>query len=147
MLAYAVELTGIERGKVTGNLYELDYQKQYQHVKDASLPVGTTKLVYEHGERTQEAGGRISGDADPKLGKFLHFEEQPKDPAALRGILWDEQYHRDHFDAGSIKEHIEKLSGKECKPSLRKQLAQGKETVKMTPKKPPAKGKSKELEV
>lgn len=147
ILVYAVELTGIDRGKVTGNLYELDYQKHYQHVKDASLPTGNTKLVYEHGERTQEAGRRISGDADPALGKFLTFEEQPKDPAALRGILWDEQYHRDHFDAGNIKEHIEKLSGKGQKPSLRKQLAQGKETVKMTPKKNPAKGKSKELEV
>ena len=39
-----------------GNLYELDYQKHYEHVKDAS----------------------------PDLGKFLNFEEQPKDPAALQ---------------------------------------------------------------
>lgn len=146
-LTYAVEVTGIERGKVTGNLYELDYQKHYQHVKAASLPAGDTKLIYEYGERIQEAGQRISGDADPALGKFLYFEEQPKDPAALRGILWDEQYHRDHFDSGNIKEHIEKLSGREQKPSLRKQLAQGKETVKMTPKKPPVKGKGKGLEV
>ena len=147
ILAYAMELTGIDRGKVTGNLYELDYQKHYQHVKDVSLLTGNTKLVYEHGERTQEAGQRISGDADPALGKFLHFEEQPKDPAALRGILWDEQYHREHFDAGNIKEHIEKLSGKEQKPSLRKQLAKGKETVKTAPKKQAAKTHKKELEV
>ena len=147
ILAYAVELTGIDRGKVTGNLYELDYQKHYQHVKNASLLTGNTKLVYEHGERTQEVGQRISGDADPALGKFLHFEEQPKDPAALRGILWDEQYHRDHFDAGNIKEHIEKLSGKEQKPSLRKQLAKDKETVKIAPKKQAAKPHRKELEV
>lgn len=147
ILAYAVELTGIDRGKIKGNLYELDYQKHYQYVKDASLPVGTTKLVYENGERTQAAGQHISGEADLALGKFLHFEEQPKDPAALRGILWDEQYRRDHFDAGNIKEHIEKLSGKEQKPSLRKQLAKDKETVKTAPKKQAAKNKNKELEV
>lgn len=147
ILAYAVELTGIDRGKVTGNLYELDYQKHYQHVKDASLPMGNTKLVYEHGERTQEAGQHISGGVDPALGKFLHFEEQPKDPSALRGILWDEQYHRDHFDAGNIKEHIETLSGKEQKPSLRKQLTKDKETVKAAPKKQTAKTHRKELEV
>lgn len=147
ILTYVVELRGIDRGKVTGNLYELDYLKHYQHVKDASLPMGNTKLVYEHGERTQEAGQRISGGAAPALGKFLHFEEQPKDPAALRGILWDEQYHRDHFDAGNIKEHIEKLSGKEKKPSLRKQLTKDKETVKAAPKKQAAKTHRKELEV
>lgn len=147
ILTYVVELTGIDRGKVTGNLYELDYLKHYQHVKDASLPMGNTKLVYEHGERTQEAEQRISGGADPALGKFLHFEEQPKDPAALRGILWDEQYHRDHFDVGNIKEHIEKLSGKEKKPSLWKQLTKDKETVKAAPKKQAAKTHRKELEV
>lgn len=149
ILAYAVELTGIEKGMVTGNLYELDYQKHYEHVKDASVPAGDTKLIYENRERTQEAGKRITGDASPDLGKFVNFEEQPKDPAALRGVLWDEKYSRDHFDCGNIKEHIETLSGKgkEKKPSLRKQLAQDKETVKAAPKKQATKSKNKGLEV
>ena len=129
-----------------GNIYELDYQKHYNHVKDASLPAGSTKLIYEQGERTQESGKHISGDADPDLGKFERFEEQPKDPAALRGILWDEKYNRDHFDSGDIKAHIEKLSGKEKKPSLRAQLAKDKEAVNAAPKKA-AKTKKAELEV
>ena len=147
ILAYAVEVASVERGKVTGNLYELDYQKHYQHVKAASLPAGDTKLIYEQGERTQEAGQRISVNADSALGKLLYFEAQPKDLAALRGVLWDEQYNRDHFDSGNIKEHIEKLFSKDRKPSLRGQLAKDKETVKTMPKKPPVKGKNKELEV
>jgi hypothetical protein len=147
ILAYAVELTGIEKGRVTGNLYELDYKKHYEHVKDVSVPAGDTKLIYENGERMQEAEKRITGDADPDLGKFLRFEEQPKDPAALRGVLWDEKYNRDHFDSGDIKAHIEKLSGKEKKPSLRAQLAQDRETVKAAPKKQAAKTKNKGLEV
>ncbi len=50
-------------------------------------------------------------------------------------------------DSGDIKEHIEKLSGKEKKPSLRAQLAQDKETVKAAPKKQAAKTKNKGLEV
>lgn len=149
ILAYTVELTGIEKGRVTGNLYELDYQKHYEHVKAASVPAGDTKLIYENGERTQEAGKRISGEADRSLGKFLAFEEQPKDPAALRGVLWDEKYSRDHFDSGDIKTHIEKLSGrnKEKKTSLRAQLAQDKKTINAAPKKQAAKTKSKGLEV
>lgn len=149
ILAYAVELTGIEKGRVTGNLYELDYQKHYKHVKDASVVLGDTKLIYENGERTQEAGKRITGDADPNLGKFLNFEEQPKYPAALRGILWNEKYNQHHFDCGNIKEHIETLSGKgkEKKPSLRAQLAQDKKTVNTAPKRQAAKTKNKGLEV
>ena len=110
-------------------------------------------MIYENGERMQEAEKRITGDADPDLGKFLRFEEQPQDPAALRGVLWDEKYSRDHFDSGDIKTHIEKLSGKEKKPSLRAQLAQDKETVKATTKESKtvhrtvAKTKNKGLEV
>lgn len=113
------------------------------------MPAGDTKLIYENGERTQKTGKRITGDASPDLGKFVNFEEQPKDPAALRGVLWDEKYSRDHFDCGNIKEHIETLSGKgkEKKPSLRKQLAQDKETVKAAPKKQATKSKNKGLEV
>ena len=45
-----------------------------------------------------------------------------------------------------IKAHIEKLSGKEKKPSLRKQLAKDKEAVNAAPKKA-AKTKKAELEV
>ncbi len=149
ILAYAVELTGIEKGRVTGNLYELDYQKHYEHVKDASVDHGVTKLIYENGERTQEAEKRITGDTDPDLGKFLSFEEQPKDPAALQGVLRDEKHSRDHFRNGDIKAHIETLSGKckEKKPSLRAQLAQDKKTVNAAPKKQAAKTKNKGLEV
>ena len=149
ILAYAVELTGIEKGRVTGNLYELDYQKHYEHVKDASIAPGAAKLIYENGERTQEADRRITGDADPDLGKFLNFEEQPKDPAALHGVLLEEKYNQHHFDCGNIKEHIETLSGKEKekKPSLRAQLAQDKKTVNAAPKKKAAKSKNKGLEV
>ena len=148
-----MELPGIEKGRVTGNLYELDYQKHYEHIKDVSVDHGDTKMIYENGERTQEAGKRITGDADPDLGKFLKFEEQPKDPAALRSVLWDEKYSRDHFDSGDIKAHIEKLSGKEKKPSLRAQLAKDRETVKAAPKESKtvqrtvAKTKNKGLEV
>ena len=149
ILAYAVELTGIEKGRVTGNLYELDYKKLYEHVKDVSVPAGNTKLIYENGERTQEAEKRITGDADPDLGKFLSFEEQPKNPAALQGVLRDEKHSRDHFRSGDIKAHIETLSGKgrEKKPSLRAQLAQDKKTVNAAPKKQVAKTKNKGLEV
>ena len=153
ILAYTVELTGIEKGRVTGNLYELDYKKHYEHIKNVSVPAGDTKLIYENGEQTQEAGKRITGDASPEFGKFLSFEEQPKDPAALQTVLRDEKHSREHFKSGDIKAHIEKLSGREKKPSLRAQLAQDREAVKTAPKETKtvhrtvAKTKNKGLEV
>ncbi len=125
------------------------------HIKDASVDPGATKLIYENGERAQEADRRITGDADPDLGKFLNFEEQPKDPAALQNVLRGENHSRERLKSGDIKEHIETLSGKgkEKKPSLRAQLAQDKKTVNAAPKESKtvhrtvAKTKNKGLEV
>ena len=80
VLAYAIELTRTERGKIKGNLYELDYAKHYERVKEKELPADTVKLIYERGERVQEAGRYFDGTPDPQLGKFERFEAVPNDP-------------------------------------------------------------------
>ena len=49
ILAYAIELTGTEHGKVKGNLYELDYAKHYERVKDKELAADTVRLNTVHG--------------------------------------------------------------------------------------------------
>ena len=46
ILAYAIELTGKEHGKIKGNLYELDYSRHYERVKEKGLPADTVKLIY-----------------------------------------------------------------------------------------------------
>ena len=56
ILAYAIELTGTEHGKVKGNLYELDYARHYERVKDKELAADTLRLIYEHGTRDIPAG-------------------------------------------------------------------------------------------
>ena len=53
ILAYAVELTGVQGGKIKGNLYELDYEKHYERVKDNTVDAGTVTLVYEQGSSQQ----------------------------------------------------------------------------------------------
>ena len=50
-----MELTGVQDGKIKGNLYELDYEKHYERVKNDTLAAGTVTLVYEHGTREQPA--------------------------------------------------------------------------------------------
>ena len=109
ILAYAVELTGTEGGKIKGNLYELDYEKHYERVKDNTLAAGTVTLIYEHGTREQPADRRFDGYPDPQLGKFERFEVQPKDPEALQFLLWEEKESRDKLKPGDFKEHIAAL--------------------------------------
>ena len=109
ILAYAVELTGTEGGKIKGNLYELDYEKHYERVKDNTLAAGTVTLVYEHGTREQPADRRFDGYPDPQLGKFERFEVQPKDPEALQSLLREEKESRDKLKPGDFEEHIAAL--------------------------------------
>ena len=109
ILAYAVELTGVQDGKIKGNLYELDYENHYERVKDNTLAAGTVTLVYEHGTREQPADRRFDGYPDPQLGKFERFEVQPKDPEALQFLLREEKESRDKLKPGDFGEHIAAL--------------------------------------
>ena len=109
VLAYAIELTGKERGKIKGNLYELDYSRHYERVKEKELPADTVKLFYERGERVQKAGRYFDGTPDPQLGKFERFEAVPNDPDALQSLLQEERRSREQLPPGDFKAHIAAL--------------------------------------
>ena len=109
ILAYAVELTGTEQGKIKGNLYELDYLQHFREVIEKSIPADNYTLIYEHGERVQEAGRYFDGTPDPQLGKFERFEAIPNDPDALKWLLREEHRNREQLPPGDFKAHIAAL--------------------------------------
>ncbi|WP_250228662.1 hypothetical protein [Anaeropeptidivorans aminofermentans] len=52
LLTYAVEITGMEGGKVMGNLYELDYRRQAARLeKDAQQPTEVTLFLADGTEK------------------------------------------------------------------------------------------------
>ena len=120
ILAYAVELTGIENGNIKGNLYELDYAQHYERVKDKELAADTVRLIYEHGEREQPAKRYFDGNPDPQLGKFERFERLPNDPEALRYLLQEEKQSRDRLTPGNFKEHIADLQDAKIEQEARR---------------------------
>ena len=109
ILAYAVELTGRERGKIRGNLYELDYAAHFRHVREQALPADTITLFYERGERSQPTNRYLGGSPDPQYGAFLRFEVQPNAPEALRDLLQEERRSREQLSPGDFKAHIAAL--------------------------------------
>ena len=109
ILAYAIELTGKERGKIKGNLYELDYARHYERVKDKELAADTVRLIYEHGTRDIPAGQYFAGNPDTLYGKFERFEAIPNDPDALRFLLQEEKHSREQLTPGDFKVHIAAL--------------------------------------
>ena len=109
ILAYAIELTDREHGKIKGNLYELDYSRHYKRVKEKGLPADTVKLIYERGEQIIPAGQYFNGSPDPQLGKFERFEAIPNDPDALKWLLREEHRNREQLPPGDFKAHIAAL--------------------------------------
>ena len=109
ILAYAVELTGTEQGKIKGNLYELDYPQHFREVIEKSISADNYTLLYEHGELTKPAGQYFDGNTDPQLGKFIRFEAQPNDPEALKSLLGEQKKKWIQHTPGDFKSHIDAL--------------------------------------
>lgn len=110
ILAYAVEVTGLQNKKVMGNLYRLDYRKHAEFVKKASIPADRVRLVYEKGERIQDKEKRICRDDDKILGKFQYSAYVPNDSKKLEFVLCRVQNERRKMRSGRIEEHIRKLA-------------------------------------
>lgn len=124
VLAYLVELTGKEDGKLKGNLYELDYEQHFRRVIEKSVPADIYTLIYEHGERKQPAGQYFDGNPDPQLGKFERFEAQPNDPEALHFLMREEKRSYDRLKPGDFKAHITVLHDSRIEAEAQRILAE-----------------------
>lgn len=104
-----MELTGAANGTVQGNLYELDYQQHFQHIRDAALPVGANRLIYESGMREIGPKEHFDSHPDKYFGEFVRYEMQPRDPELLQTAIRQEQRSREPARPGDFKEHLAAL--------------------------------------
>ncbi len=109
ILAYAVEVTGLEDGKVIGNLYPLDYREHVELVKKTSVPVEKVKVVFEKGEYYQDIDERIHKEDHRLFGKFLYSEYVPNDSGTLETVLWQEEWKRMNMRCGKVENHIRNI--------------------------------------
>lgn len=87
ILAYRIEVIGIEDGKVVGTVHKLNYQKHCQYVSSKAIPASQRMLFYEKGERMQSARERVPIRKDPELGELVSFQLMPNDPQKLEALL------------------------------------------------------------
>ncbi len=109
VLAYAVEITGVEDGKIRGNLFELDYAQHYQRVKEQSIPADMVRLTYAYGDREQPVKDFFDNSPHPRFGAYQGYEILPNDSAALRDVLQAERRSRDALTPGDFKAHVSAL--------------------------------------
>ena len=106
VIAYAVEVTGIEGDTVIGNLYTLDYLMYYKYVSSAAVKAGSVLFVYENGQRVKPADTHIYGYDDADYGKFQYFEFQPEDTDSLKWLLSGEHSRRKAFKTGDFARYV-----------------------------------------
>lgn len=94
ILAYAIELTGVEDGKIRGNLYELDYAQHYQRVKEQAVPADMVRLTYAYGDREQPAKEFSTLPPTRALESICTMKRCRTTPAALREVLQAEKHSR-----------------------------------------------------
>jgi hypothetical protein len=127
--AYAVVITGIQNGKVIGDLYELDYRAHVKEVKNDAMDVVKVTAAYVDGTELYLPYLTWSNNREQLFhehGKLKSVRRHPSDEAALSQVLKgarmlrELESHPAVFKLG-IKNHK--------KPSIRAQIAEGKEQI------------------
>jgi hypothetical protein len=150
-LAYAVHITGIEDGRVKGDIIELDYRAQANAVKREAVHVATVTAAYADGAELHLPYHEWDGQRDRlyhEHGELLTLRREPEDEAALMRKLESARAAREReARPAAFKLRV----ATQRKPSIKQQLAEGKKQIESSrsdaPKRTAAKSQSHGMEV
>lgn len=114
ILAYAVEISGLEGDTVKGSLIELDYAAHVERMKQLTVPVEKMAVTFE--DRATfflpfRSYWREAKPLEEKHGAVTSVSYLPENAAELDNILRRERFKTSfHAKSGSIEEHIHKLA-------------------------------------
>ena len=109
ILAYAIELTGKDHGKILGNFYELDYSQHCKRVKQHAVSADKMRLYYKNGSREIHVEETFAYKPYKEYGDFLRSEIIPNNPNSLSHVLEHEKVQRERLEAGDFNEHLKFL--------------------------------------
>lgn len=108
ILAFAVEVKCMAMDTVIGNLYAMDYDKLYDHVKTVCLPSVSVLMRYERGELVKPVS-RFDGYPDNTFGELKSYQFFPEDEGRLRSVLREEKRRRTQFAEGNVADYLAQL--------------------------------------
>jgi hypothetical protein len=156
VLSFAVNITGIENGKIKGDLYELNYPDHVRQLHRVALPLHTVTVKHEDGTTLTLPHKEYDGKRERlyhQHGKVIDYKSNPQDPDALRIVLKVEREQREK-DArpATFKVRVQnpKQPGKK-QPTIKQQIEAGKKQLEQqraaAPAKAAVKSKNTGLEV
>jgi hypothetical protein len=151
ILAYAVDITGIENGRVKGDLYELDYRDQIRQINKNALPLHTVTAKYEDG--TVLTMPHKEHDAQRERLYFRHgqitdFKRHPENESELRDVVAQARERREK-DARPAAFKVGVRHPKQQKqpqqPSIKDKIAAGKKQLAAERAAAPARAAAKSI--
>jgi len=129
ILAYAVNITGIEKGRIKGDLYELDYRDHIRQLDKHALPLHTVTAEYKDGTTVTLP----HKEYDAKHMSLYHQHGQlqtltphPENAGALRDVLVQARERRE----ADARPAAFKVSVRHTKqPSIKEKIAAGKKQL------------------
>lgn len=106
LLAYAVELSGMERGKVMGTLYELDYPAHWQHVRKTAMTPETAHVTLKDGNSFDIPYSSMRG---LDYNQIDSIRPCPANEQNFQILLNHERLQRRDLAPGDLGQHIQKL--------------------------------------
>lgn len=141
ILAYALSVKDMRDGKVTGNIYPLDYGSHVEWVKSLTCPIEKVSVIFEDGTNViipYQNRRQLIHELIPMHGNPKTMTDLPESERELAVILRRERLKRDyHAKPGNVQEYMEKLK----KASMRSRLKEARTAAAASPKPPsPNKG-------
>lgn len=140
ILAYALNLKGIRDGKVTGDIYTLDYGTHVERTKLLTCPITQVTVFFEDGASavlSYTSRRQKINELMPEHGAPKSMYYAPESERELSLILGRERLKREHHASpGNFKEYLERLE----KGTLRAQLQAGKTATPSPGKSAPRRG-------
>jgi hypothetical protein len=131
VLTYAVEVTGIENGRIKGNLHEIDYPAHVRQLNRVALPLHTVTATYKDGtavtmpHREHDA---VHGRLHRQHGQLQTFISNPRNEDALLDVLTQAREQREK-DARPATFKVRVTTPKQKQPSIKEKIAAGRKQL------------------
>ena len=129
VLPFAVEITGIENGRIKGNITELDYRDHIRQLSKSALPLHTVTATYKDGTTLTLPYKEYDAQRERlyhQHGQLQTLKPHPQDAGALRDILAQAREQRDkNARPAAFKVRVQNPK----QPSIKEKIAAGKKQL------------------
>ena len=130
-VAFAIKVDCFKEKAVMGNLYELDYIKHADLVKDFAMPFVLQIAHYEYVDEILKPDDQINYFATPETGEYLGREYIVTDICKLEDYIDGFHTRYENLPCGDISKRIDEANRK---PSVRDKLKSEKDSIAEKPR-------------